>query len=83
MADRLGKRDALAVLEDTLNRCSDEDMRSAQVFAALDYLEGKTPRNWPFEQFRRALNIERAEDRWQTANAAMNGSRPALSLNRR
>ena len=32
----------------------------------------------PHRQFRRALDIEREEDRWQTANAALNGIRLQL-----
>ena len=44
---------ALAVLENALDRCRHEDMRTAEVFAALDFLEVHATQKWPFDRFRR------------------------------
>jgi hypothetical protein len=44
---------ALALLQDALDRCRDEDMRTPEVFAALDFLEARASVKWPFDQFRR------------------------------
>ena len=46
---------ALAVLDDALNRCRKEDVRTPDVFAALDFLEARAAQKWPFDQFRRGL----------------------------
>lgn len=37
-ADDYGKRDAATIVRDAVMRCVDEDMRTPEVFAALDYL---------------------------------------------
>ena len=51
----MDKTTALAVLEDALERCRHEDMRTAEVYGALDFFEAQAVRKWPFEQFRGAL----------------------------
>jgi hypothetical protein len=43
--------------------------------AALAALEKRARESWPFDQFRRALEMTRDEDRRQTANAGLNGIR--------
>jgi hypothetical protein len=43
---------ALAVLADAVDRCREEDMRTAEVFASLDLLARHTSTRWPFEQFK-------------------------------
>lgn len=68
---------ALAVLADALERCRGEDMRTAEVFAALDFLAARANVKWPFEQFRNSLDntgseLWEAEGRWQTLNASLN-----------
>jgi hypothetical protein len=68
---------ALAVLEDALQRCRNEDMRTAEVYAALDHFESRAIRKWPFDQFREALDTPgsegwEAEGRWQLLNASLN-----------
>ena len=75
---------ALAVLEDAFQRCRDEDMRTAEVYTALDFLEARASVKWPFEQFRESLNSAgseswEAEGRWQTLNASLNAIRLAIT----
>ena len=75
----MDKTTALAVLEDALERCRKEDMRTSDVFAALDFLEALAIRKWPFDQFRDALeNSISEEGRRQVLNASLNGIRLAL-----
>jgi hypothetical protein len=71
---------ALAVLADALERCRRQDMRTAQVYAALDFLETRAAQKWPFDQFRDALedSDKDEEGRWQIMNASLNGIRLAL-----
>jgi hypothetical protein len=65
----------MAILEDALTRCRHEDVRSQALTAALAALALGAREARPFDQFRRALEMTRDEDRWQTANAALNGIR--------
>jgi hypothetical protein len=53
-------------------------MRTPGVLEALDTLAAVSREQWPHRQFRRSLDIAREEDRWQTANAALNGIRLQL-----
>jgi len=46
---------ALNILTDALARCRNEDMRTGGGFAALDALALNATAQWPFEQFRKAL----------------------------
>jgi hypothetical protein len=75
---------ALAILTDALDRCRDEDMRTADVFAALDFLAARATVKWPFEQFRAELlddtgsALWEVEGRWQVLNASLNGIKLAL-----
>jgi hypothetical protein len=64
---------ALDMLVDALDRCRDEDMGTARVFAALDFLQLRADQKWPFDQFRRALDTDNEEGRWQNLNASLNG----------
>jgi hypothetical protein len=75
---------ALAILSDALNRCRDEDMRTPEVFAALDLLESQASIAWPFEQFRRSLDFgvgdeSHAGGRWQNVHASLNAVRRAVN----
>lgn len=68
---------ALAILQDALDRCRREDMRTAEVDAALNFLEQRASRKWPFKQFRESLdqyNTDplKEEGRWQQVNASLN-----------
>jgi hypothetical protein len=77
---------ALAILQDALDRCRTEDIRTPEVFAALDFLSQRTAVKWPFDQFRDTLSRDgsqqwEAEGRWQTLNASLNGIK--LTLNSR
>ncbi len=74
------EQNALAVLADAVNRCREEDMRTAEVFASLDLLARRTSTRWPFEQFKESLNFavgdpSHAEGRWQNVHAALNAIR--------
>ena len=53
------------------------------VFAALDFLALRADEQWPFEQFRKALEdsgMERTkpEARWQILNASLNAIKRAV-----
>ena len=76
-------RAALRALEDALARCRHDDMRTPEVFAALELLEFTADPKWPFKQFRGALNAYATreweqEGRWQTLNASLNGIKLAI-----
>jgi hypothetical protein len=62
---------ALDVLVDALDRCRTEDMRTTEVFAALDFLETPATAKWPFEQFRNALDDSNEEGRWQNSTQGL------------
>ena len=64
---------ALAVLDDALNRCRKKDVRTPNVFAALDFLQARATQKWPFDQFRRELEGTDPEGKWQILNASLNG----------
>ena len=70
---------AMVVLNDAFRRCRQEDMRTPEVFAALDYLTAKSVETWPFDQFRFALDSDDPEGRWQNLNASLNGIRRLMS----
>jgi hypothetical protein len=72
---------AIAVLEGALNRCRGEDMRTPEVFAALDFLELQASSISPFNEFRNSLDIANEERRWQNANASLNAVKLALQKN--
>lgn len=75
----MNKTSALAVLEDALERCRREEMRTAEVYGTLDFLEVCAFRKWPFDHFRDALeNSTSEEGRRQVLNASVNGIRLAL-----
>lgn len=59
----LGKRDALAIIKDALDRTYDEDMRVPEVFRALEYLQGMDTRPAPYINFRKGLAIQNADER--------------------
>jgi hypothetical protein len=70
----------LRILAAARDRCEKEDMRTAEVFAALDYLAARAQVLWPYENFRQALNWWKPDEwqadatgRSQNVNAAFNG----------
>jgi len=65
----------MSVLNDAFNRCRDNDMRTPEVFAALDTLGKLVNIDWPFNQFREALDSENEDGRWQMLNASMNAKK--------
>lgn len=75
---------ALSVLADAVDRCRAEDMRTPEVFPALEVLSARTSMRWPFEQFGESLNFavgdaSHAEGRWHNVNASLNAVRRAVS----
>lgn len=52
-----GKRDAMAVLCDAANRCRDQDMRTPEVFGALDWLARYGCNEKRARAFRNALSL--------------------------
>lgn len=89
-------QDALALLIDAHRRCGTEDMRTPEVYAALQHLErqlvlagraaDRFAETWPFEQFRAALGAPGAPftvdhaGRGQLVNASLNGIRRVCQL---
>jgi len=75
---------ALAGLEDAVCRCREEDVRyGIGVSAALSFLERRADEQWPFEQFRKALDDPgmdgtKPEARWQMLNASLNAIKRAV-----
>ena len=47
----MDKTTGLAILEDALERCKREDMRTAEVYGALDFLEAQAVRKWPAQVY--------------------------------
>jgi hypothetical protein len=77
----MDKTTALALLEDAVERGRCENIRTADVYGALDFLEAHAFRKWPFDQFRGALENSRSEEgRRQVLNTSLNGIRLALML---
>lgn len=56
-ADTFGRRDALAILRDAVERCGDQDMRTSDVDTALAYLEAIGTRQRAFADFRLGLGL--------------------------
>jgi hypothetical protein len=75
---------ALAVLADAVDRCRSEDMRTPEVFAALEALSAGAAVKWPFQQFRKSLDFgvgdeSHAGGRWQNVHASLNAVRRAVN----
>lgn len=56
---------SIAVLRDAVERCQDEDMRTDEVLAALEYLRGCIKRVGCINSFRRSLDIQNPDQRQQ------------------
>lgn len=70
--DRLHERGhSLAVLRDAVERCQDEDMRTDEVLAALEYLRGCIKRVSCINSFRQSLDIQNPIQRYQAANFSL------------
>ena len=83
----LDARTALAILADAVKHCASEDIRTPEVYAALDFLAQRAARKWPFDQFRNALDGPiaegyEAEGRHHVINASLNGIRLAIKESR-
>lgn len=83
-------QDALTILVDAHKRCGTEDMRTPEVYAALDHLQALADalgsETWPFDQFRHVLGkpgtpftVDHA-GRGQIVNASLNGIRRVCPL---
>src|SRR5262245_36762091 len=69
----LAQIDNVAVLENALARCRDEDMQTTEVGEALSFLEQLAQYQLPFRRFRQALRTENSESRWQIMHSALAG----------
>jgi len=74
---------SIAILEDAVARCREENAPRAMVYAALQFLEMRAKEKWPFEQFRKSLESDgaegwQAEGRYQMLNASLNGIKLAV-----
>lgn len=78
-AEVLGRRDALAILADAVGRCGDQDMRTADVKAALEYLKRSATRQGPLDHFRRSLDLVDPENRMQSVTVAYEAIRRLVS----
>jgi hypothetical protein len=78
LAYKLAQLRYLETLEDALQRCRTTDVRTKQVYHALGFLQYRSGQNLPFEQFRRALDKENDESRWQLLNDSLNQIRKAV-----
>lgn len=54
---------ALAVLKDAFDRCRHEDMRTADVATALEFLSPRADPQWPLDQFRKGLDCDNEKGR--------------------
>lgn len=64
---------AIDVLNNVLERCKDEDMRTEELAETLEFLKGRAARTGFHERFRTALDIQEPQTRWQVARAALDG----------
>ena len=76
-------RSALELLYSAVDCFSSENVDTAEIGAALDFLQARSKVAWPFEQFRVALKTKPGEDweiegRRQILSASLNGIRRAL-----
>jgi hypothetical protein len=65
------RRDALRVLRDAADRCLEQDMRTPEVRAALDFLKDRSARADLFERFWKALSHQDVEGRRRIAFAEL------------
>lgn len=70
-ADRLGDRDAWEILVDAARRCRDEDVRTMIVIDAIGWFERKAVRPRAARDFRCALDLPCAAERYQAAFHAL------------
>jgi hypothetical protein len=71
---------SIAVLDDALKRCREEDMRTAEVLAVLDYVQTQSHIiTWPCDQLRSALNRPEPDARWHNLNTSLNAIKAAVS----
>jgi hypothetical protein len=56
-------RQALVVLADAIARCVDDDVRSEELDAVLDWVERRSVRRNPVDRFRSALEVEHPLER--------------------
>ena len=80
------RRDALRVLKDAADRCQEQDMRTEEVRAALDYLKRGSGRGGIFERFWKALAHPDLSDRRRIALAELRAilrAAPSFAANSR
>lgn len=71
---------AVEVLSEAADQCEEIDMRTADVFAALDYLGSIASRKAALIAFRRGLDVEHPDQRLHLAQARLSLFPPGLRL---
>jgi hypothetical protein len=74
----LAELHSIEVLTGAVARCQGEDIRTEDLYEALDFLESRVAAKWPFEQFRNALNNKNKQARWQFLKGSLNGIKQSL-----
>jgi len=69
---------AIEVLSRASERCQDEDMRTDEVFAALDYLDSVASRKTALMALRNGLDVQHPEQRRQVVASAVRSIRRAV-----
>ena len=70
-ADSLGQKDAIAVLEDALQRLQDRGVRGFETFSALDYLARFKTRQRAATRLTQALDLSDPIQRLEAAKTAL------------
>jgi hypothetical protein len=70
-ADQYGKRDAFKVLTDAAAKTYEQDVRGEQIDDALSFLSRFETRDQPFRNFRQALDIADARERYFAVRNAL------------
>lgn len=71
VADEYGKRDAFKILTDAAAKTYEHDVRGEELDEALAYLARFETRDQPFKNFRRALDITDARERYFAVRNAL------------
>jgi hypothetical protein len=61
----------LDTLQEALERSRTTDVRTEQIYQAVTFLEDRAVDKWPFEQFRKALDNDEPDQRFQSLDSAL------------
>ena len=68
--DHFSRMDYFKILKSAVERCVDEDCRTEEVFEALDWLAKHSIKQFPYDYFRKALDLKDPFERYDRAKAA-------------